>query len=434
MGRPPQCDHCCPTTTTTTTTTDEPPPTTDPPDVTTTPDPPLPCGFYGQSYFFCRYRYNSDTGVFNYVDGGPDFYCNCTCPGASRVYTDFVAANGGPPSDGACATYLMPCCTEDNVNSFSCEPVGIIIEATCPGDPPPLPTTTTTTEDPTATTTTGPTTTTTPTPETPFTVFWCALRKCEADCCDNGTDLSYIYKPVLCQQFPDLRQAQRFRDDLTDHISYLVAGTCEENNDTAQESFCFECNDRCCTTTSTTEDPSATTTTTTTTTEDPGLGACLLCSDGQIVCTDSITSSTCDFFADIINANWNQHYPNETCSDHPEVGDNCSGFTTTTTTEAPTTTTNTPEPTTTTTGGPELGCCRDCAADCDGGGIIYNDVTREFCQNLGLFFDPLCFINYLLLPCCYTDDCPPCVTTTSIPGGGGDPDSDDNPKPEGFEQ
>jgi hypothetical protein len=325
----------------------------------------------------------------------------------------------------------MPCCTPDNVDSFSCEPVGIIVEATCPDDPPPLPTTTTTTtttEDPllTTTTTSGPTTT--PTPPIPYSVFYCSSKKCEADCCDYDTDLSYIYKPVLCQQLPDLQQAQRFRDDLTNHISYIVEGTCEENNDIAQESFCFECNDRCCTTTSTTEDPTATTTTTT---QDPGLGACLLCHNGQILCTDPISGAGCDFFADIINANWSQHYPLQLCRDFPEVGDDCSGFTTTTTTEAPTTT---PEPTTTTTAGPVLGCCRDCAADCDGYGVFYNNVTREFCEALGLGFDPGCFITALLAPCCFSDECPPCVTTTSIPGGGGDPDIDENPRPDGFEQ
>ena len=333
----------------------------------------------------------------------------------------------------------MPCCTPDNVNSFSCEPVNIIVQGICPDDPPPLPTTTTTTtttEDPLLTTTTTAGPTTTPTPPIPYSVFYCSSKKCEADCCDYDTDLSYIYKPVLCQQLPDLQQAQRFRDDLTNHISYIVAGTCEENNDIAQESFCFECNDRCCTTTSTTEDPTATTTTTT---QDPGLGACILCNDGEIICTDEVTSSTCDFFADIINANWSQFYPNENCSDHPEVGDDCSGFTTTTTTtttEAPTTT---PEPTTTTTAGPVLGCCRDCAADCDGYGVFYNNVTREFCEALGLGFDPGCFITALLAPCCTTDDCPPCVTTTLFPGGGGG-DGDDttpnpfDPTPEGLEK
>jgi hypothetical protein len=242
----------------------------------------------------------------------------------------------------------MPCCTEDNVHSFSCEPFGIIVEATCPDDPPPLPTTTTTTsttEDPLLTTTTTAGPTTTPTPPIPYSVAWCTSRFCGNPCCENNTDKSYIYGPSDCQQFSNQEDALRFQEDLTDYISIEFQGTCSD----IVTDFCFRCNNSCCPqTTTTTSEP----TTTTTTTQDPSFGACILCNDGEIICTDEVTSSTCDFFADIINANWSQFYPNESCSDHSEVGDDCSGFTTTTTTEAPTTTTTTEDPLLTTTSEP----------------------------------------------------------------------------------
>ena len=77
---------------------------------------------------------------------------------------------------------------------------------------------------------------------------------------------------------------------------------------------------------------------------------------------------------------------------------------TTTSTQGPTTT-STQGPTTTTTTSVPLGCCRDCANDCDGNGIFYNDVTEAFCDGIGGAFSSDCFITSLLAPCCFTSAC-----------------------------
>ncbi len=95
---------------------------------------------------------------------------------------------------------------------------------------------------------------------------------------------------------------------------------------------------------------------------------------------------------------------------------------TTTSTQGPTTT-STQGPTTTTTTSVPLGCCRDCASDCDGNGIFYNDVTEAFCDGIGGTFSSDCFISQLLAPCCFTSAC----DGHSCRDDPDDPDSPDTP-------
>lgn len=255
MGRPPQCDACCPVTTSTTTTTLFPP-TTPPPPPPPPPPPECPDGF-----FQCRYEYSNGSWA-SVWEANRNPNCECTCPSTSSVQGDWFSQNSEDPVDGQCADVTVPCCSPDcysYVTSFN---------NVCFGT-----TTTTTTEGPTATTTGSPTTTTTPSPR--------AVVYCKSTCdenaqnsCFGGTfDLPASFNPSDCQDFTNLSDASRFYNDLlTSTRAVILTGDCNSSFATVMKnSLCSDCPDTPCTTT-TTSAPTTTTTTaapTTTTTSGP---------------------------------------------------------------------------------------------------------------------------------------------------------------------
>lgn len=259
MGRPPQCDSCCPVTTSTTTTggptttTTFIPTTTEEP--TTTPEPCVNKGFNT-----CRYEYNGSIWSSVWAFVSPE--CFCGCPSSQSIRNEWNSQNVGDPATGQCADAFVPCCP-------SCYDYTVNFNAVCP-------TTTTTTEGPTTTTTTtgGPTTTTT-TPS-PYAVVYCRST-CDEDtqnACFGGTfDLPVSFSPSDCQDFVSLSDASKFYNDLlTSTRAVMIPGSCNDSFAiTMINSLCSNCPDEPCTTT-TTSPPTTTTTTaapTTTTTSSP---------------------------------------------------------------------------------------------------------------------------------------------------------------------
>jgi len=268
MGRPPQCDACCPVTTSTTTTTLFPPTTTTllPP---TTPPPPCsgpPGGLR------CRYEY---TGVVwrRVWEVDSCFNRECICPSPATISNEWNSQNSSDPFEGACADVGQNCCQP------FCFDYSITFNGTCP-------TTTTTTEGPTTTTTINPasTTTTTLAPPDFHAVIYCT-DTCDEDtqnACFGGTfNLPVSFSPSDCQDFTSLSDASRFYNDLlTSTRTVILTGDCNSSFATVMKnSLCSDCPDQPCTTTTTatpttttTVAPTTTTTvspTTTTTTEDP---------------------------------------------------------------------------------------------------------------------------------------------------------------------
>jgi len=369
MGRPPQCDACCPVTTSTTTTTLFPP-TTPPP-----PPPPPPPPECRDGFFQCRYEYSNGSWA-SVWEANRNPNCECTCPSTSSVQGDWFSQNSEDPVDGQCADVIVPCCSPD------CYSYAISFNDVCFG-------TTTTTEGPTTATTTtldpASTTTTTLAPPDPHYVIFCT------EACDEDKQIScfgeiypkpYTFNPTSCQDFSNQDDALAFYTDMRiDHVAAWGKGDC--NSDSANywgDVICRNCPDQPCTTTTT-----ATPTTTTT--------------------TSSPTTTT-------------------TTTENPLN-------TTTTTTGSPTTTT-TADPslatTTTTTAGPRLGCCLSCSPVCDS---MQTDVPEEDCDGLWdaacfitRFIPPCCSQGYT--ECCDTPDPDP----DPDPNDPGDnPDEDANPTP-----
>ena len=366
MGRPPQCDACCPVTTSTTTTTLFPPTTPPPPP----PPPPPECP---DGFFQCRYEYSNGSWA-SVWEANRNPNCECTCPSTSSVQGDWFSQNSEDPVDGQCADVIVPCCSPD------CYSYAISFNDVCFG-------TTTTTEGPTTATTTtldpASTTTTTLAPPDPHYVIFCT------EACDEDKQIScfgeiypkpYTFNPTSCQDFSNQDDALAFYTDMRiDHVAAWGKGDC--NSDSANywgDVICRNCPDQPCTTTTT-----ATPTTTTT--------------------TSSPTTTT-------------------TTTENPLN-------TTTTTTGSPTTTT-TADPslatTTTTTAGPRLGCCLSCSPVCDS---MQTDVPEEDCDGLWdaacfitRLIPPCCSQGYT--ECCDTPDPDP------DPNDPGDnPDEDANPTP-----
>ena len=460
MGRPPQCDTCCPLTTSTTTTTLFPPTTPPPP-----PPPPPPC-VGGQ--FHCRYDYIVGTSAdeppgtrkWRLIGFPFNSNCECDCPATFQIRNDWNSANDGEPQIGQCADAYVPCCRPNPPSS--CFDYTVIFNPECG-------TTTTTTE--------GPTTTTTANPLGACCTYFALSRKfisCEenvlfSDCCISGgpnsngfcldsdgigpdTKMRKHHPGLTCAQancdddqpffvtvcfeprpcpdcpekiqqtrrcvdFPNKDQADAYARDLQNMgLSPIKGpGTCDD----ATGFTCKSCDDPGpCNTTTTTANPCS-------------------CEDvGKEYTQGGLSGGNCQWRYD--GNSWALIYQDPVCSScddvnpecftgpNPPIGTNvstgCCSDPTTTTTQGPTTTstqgpttTSTQGPTTTTTTttpGPPLGCCRDCASDCDGNGIFYSDVTEAFCDGIGGTFSGDCFISSFLAPCCATSDCPgPCITT-----------------------
>lgn len=264
MGRPPQCDSCCPVTTSTTTTggpTTTPIPTTTV-EPTTTPDPCIEGGIN-----LCRYEYNGST--WSFAGGYYTLSCNfCDCPSSQSIRNEWNSQNSSDPAVGQCAIADMPCCP-------NCFDYSVTFSEECP-------TTTTTTGGPTTTTTGSPTTTLEPNPTA---VIHClgGIPDCCDDpslgvvkpenqgCCDESRGKRSL--PRHCQDFPTNEEAFKFWQDVgQNHLAYIFTGyTCAELEARAPltpnlYNTCIDC--RCeptTTTTTTTEGPTTTTTTTTTT-------------------------------------------------------------------------------------------------------------------------------------------------------------------------
>ena len=381
----------------------DPPPPPPPPVTTTTTRDPCPPGEKG--VFHCRYSY-VDSGTFDNpfnkwvrksFFNSPPKGCECDCPSITQINNDWRAANGGAePQIGQCADAYVPCC-KPNLPS-SCFDYTITFNPECG-------TTTTTTEGPTTTTTT------TDPPEEPFFVTVCFDPLPCTDCPNK------IQQTRRCVNFPNKAQADAYATDLQNMglIPFKGPGTCDD----ATGFTCKSCDDPGpCNTTTTTAGP---------------LGACCsrLLTEPTFNCQDNVAASQCPppgiFDMEYI------HHPGVSCSSNPCPTTTTTQGPTTTTTQGPTTTstqgptttstqgpttTSTQGPTTTTTPAPALGCCRDCAGDCEGIGIFYDNVTEEFCDGIGGTFSSDCFITSLLAPCCTHPDCPPCVTT-GPPGPGG---------------
>lgn len=255
MGRPPQCDYCCPTTTSTTTTSI--PTTTIEPTTTITPTTtPEPCVEGGG--ISCRYTFDAD--LERYINTWSSLRrCDCNCPSATSVLVEYWRDNDFEnPADGSCADVYGPCC-------YPCNDWSVIFN-NCP-------TTTTTTEGPTTTTTGSPTTTTTP---APYTVIYCRStcdNNIQNSCFGGIYSLPISFSPSDCQEFSNRNDAQAFLGDLlTSTRAIMLPGDCNDSfTVTMIDSLCSNCPDEPCTTT-TTSAPTTTTTTaapTTTTTSGP---------------------------------------------------------------------------------------------------------------------------------------------------------------------
>lgn len=263
MGRPPQCDYCCPVTTSTTTL--EPPTTAPPPTTPPPPPPPPPCN--ESTSFQCRYEYNN--GVWGSVwTANRDSSCQCNCPSSASVQAEWRSQNSEDPVDGQCADIGVECCEP------FCYDYSVSFNGSCLGT-----TTTTTTIDPDSSTTT-----TTLAPPDFHAVVYCT-DTCDEDTqnsCFGGTfNLPRSFSPSDCQGFSNSTDATRFYNDLiTSTRAVILKGDCSSSFAVLTKNFlCSDCPDQPCTTTTTatpttttTVAPTTTTTispTTTTTTEDP---------------------------------------------------------------------------------------------------------------------------------------------------------------------
>ena len=461
MGRPPQCDACCPVTTSTTTTGG---PTTTPPPP---PPPPPPCD---ESVYYCRYQYLDGKWVSIWAFG--DDECQCFCPSVNTIENEWVGSSVGDPEDGQCADVNGNCCSP-------CYPINVNFNASCP-------TTTTTTE--------GPTTTTTANPLGACCTFFASSRKfisCEenvlfSDCCYHGggpdfngfcfesdgissdTKMRKHHPGLTCAQancdddqpffvvvcleprpcincpektqqtrrcvnFPNKDQADAYSRDLLNMglVPIQGPGTC----DNATGFVCKSCDTSGPCTTTTTATPTTTTTATptttttqapttttvaptTTTTEAPVIICCCY-SDVDL----SLISCTETDFAGCAT---NSATPGQKCKSYVKGSDKPGGgigdiFNSCLDCPDPDVNTTT----TTTTSGPRLGCCRVCD-DCCGAGTFTQDVLEEDCDG---DWSADCFITAILAPCCATSHCPDvsCQDCFDDPEDPEDPDNPDVP-------
>jgi len=406
----------------------DPPP---PPVTTTTTQDPCPPD--SPSVIHCRYDYIES----NSADEPPghrkwrrrgfpsNSNCECNCPSIAQIANEWNSANGGEPQIGQCADAYVPCCRPSPPRS--CFDYTVTFNPECG-------TTTTTTEGPTTTTST------TDPPEEPFFVTVCHEPLPCAGCPEKTQETK------SCVDFPNKAQADAYASDLQNMGLTPIKGpgTCDD----ATFFTCKSCDDSgpCTTTTTatptttttatptttTTQAPTTTTTTgaptTTTTTEAPVIICCCYSdADSSLISCTETDSAGCAT---------NSAIPGQSCKSYVKgsnkpgggIGDIFNSCL-----DCPDPDVNTT--TTTTTPAPELGCCRDCASDCCGFGIFYQDVTEEFCDGIGGAFDPRCFITSLLAPCCTSDDCPPCSDCTEEPDpeepdGDGDGDDPGDPTPD----
>jgi hypothetical protein len=426
MGRPPQCDHCCPTTTTTSTSTTS----TSTSSTTSTTDCPVDVGVVN-----CRYEYTD--GAWRSVWDVSNEGCLCSCPGPAAAV---AFSDGTPPGEGQCFDFVLPCCPP-------CSPLSIgEFNDTCP--------TTTTTEDPT-------TTTTTEEPD-PWSVFACAPCEWYDDCpCEDLGQKVNSFKDASCAgEFPDFEQAFQFNNSLgATHITYMFKGACAENNYRIPD-MCLPCDDDCCPTTTTT------TSTTTSTTPEPcdTLGCWVHCVQNpdtqELVCSAvlngvMVEGAGCSDLAEsrpeCSPPSYDGGYPPEITQEMQDKIDECEalglchalridcctgeviatctplvcGTTTTTTTPEPTTTTTAIPPTTTTpeptTLPPPLGaCCLGCQ---EINGVIVNPCVNTLEED--------CSGDWSPIRCELFDFCPSCQTTVNpFPDGGEDPDPEGEPEPD----
>jgi len=416
---------------------DPPPPPPPPTTTTTTLDP---CPPDSPSVIHCRYDYIES----NSADDPPghkkwrrkgfpsNSNCECNCPSIAQIANEWNSANGGEPQIGQCADAYVPCC-KPNLPS-SCLDYTITFNPECG-------TTTTTTE--------GPTTTTTANPLGACCTYFAIGGKfisCEenvlfSDCCINddgsGPDFNgFCFESdgigadtKKRKHHPGLTCAQASCDDdqpffvVVCHEPLPCAGCPEKTQETRS---CVEFPNKA------QADAYASDLQSMGLTPIKGPGACddatfFTCKscDDSGPCTTTTTA--------IPTTTTTTAAPTTTTTQAP----------TTTTTEDPlsttTTTTEDPANTTTTTAAPALGCCRDCASDCCGYGIFYQDVTEEFCDGIGGAFSSDCFITSLLAPCCVSQlpgapcegtPCSSCDPEPDSPPAGGGGGSGDDPAPD----
>jgi len=340
-------------------------------------DAPSPC-LSQSSSVQCQYVYVSGDpnisdyeGHFESTGWGVTEGCMCSCADPYLVFWSEKGEVVEPPF-GMCISYAHPCCPDfatlgvNACDAFSVQS-GICV------------TTTTTTEAPTTTTTQGPTTTTTPTPNEHFVVY------CRSFCSDDIIDSCFPgpNRPnnllprnwrefgdtgdfAPCEDFDNLEDARKLYFDLRSagYGATYGRGTCEEKAKYWYLSICPECPRTACTTTTTTAAPTTTTTPSPTTPSPP-------------------TTTTL-----------------------PPATTTTTAGPTTTTLVPPTTTT--PLPTTTTLPPPPLGCCYAGCVNCSPD--IQAGVLEEDCDG---FWSAGCFVNTLMVSCCYFDN--ECCATTSPP-------------------
>ena len=279
MGRPPECDACCPTTTTV-----EPTTTTSTSTTSTTSTTTTLCPNVTRS---CEYQYGStgwsQTGESCYTRFGNQILpledcsdCNCACPSLSVINDQFTSSEG-QPEEGDCAKATVDCC--------ACQVEGYVFRE-CPtttttttGEP-----TTTTTITPTTTTTTeGPTTTTTPEPCI-GNGFFCNYEYSGGSWSYTGGTVPNSTCLCDCPSTESVRNEWNSRngDDPSDgHCAQFNVPCCPSCFD-----YSITFSEECPTTTTTTGGPTTTTTGSSTTTLEPNPTAVIHCLGGIPDCCD----------------------------------------------------------------------------------------------------------------------------------------------------